>query len=127
MASWKSQIEDHTSDWLRAVSISGLGQTMNDRTYRYVLCYRLGVPLFSVPKPCSACSRVFTRDIYRDHAVSCAVIVGIKHRHNLVRDTIADICFRYGISDGKEIDIGLGGGCDKPLRHADMLLYSLDG
>ncbi|GKG51164.1 hypothetical protein Tco_0541548, partial [Tanacetum coccineum] len=23
-------------------------------------------------------------------------------------------------------DIGLGGGCDKALRHADMLLYSWD-
>ncbi|GKD00946.1 hypothetical protein Tco_1171220 [Tanacetum coccineum] len=26
----------------------------------------------------------------------------------------------------KEVDIGLGGGCDKPLRPADMLLYSWD-
>nr|GEY89687.1 hypothetical protein [Tanacetum cinerariifolium]GEY99195.1 hypothetical protein [Tanacetum cinerariifolium] len=26
---WQSQRDDHTSDWLRVVSISGLGQTMN--------------------------------------------------------------------------------------------------
>ncbi|GKC00702.1 hypothetical protein Tco_0986838, partial [Tanacetum coccineum] len=38
-----------------------------------------------------------------------------------------DICFRSGISAGKEVDIGLGGGCDKALRPADMLLYSWDG
>ncbi|GJV46012.1 hypothetical protein Tco_1430548 [Tanacetum coccineum] len=31
MALWRSQMEDHTSDWLRAVMISGLGQTMNSR------------------------------------------------------------------------------------------------
>ncbi|GKB86150.1 hypothetical protein Tco_0958422 [Tanacetum coccineum] len=62
MALWKSQMEDHTSDWLRVVPISGLGQTMNYRTYR----------------------------------------------------------------SGKEVDIGLGGGRDKPLRRADMLLYSWD-
>ncbi|GKA16517.1 putative reverse transcriptase domain-containing protein, partial [Tanacetum coccineum] len=85
MALWKSQMEDHTSDWLRVVPISGLGQTMN------------------------ACSRVFMRDIYGDHAVSCAGIVGIKHRHNVVRDTLVDICYRSGISSGKEVDIGLGG------------------
>ncbi|GJS99829.1 hypothetical protein Tco_0820999 [Tanacetum coccineum] len=127
MALWKSQMEDHTSDWLRAVPISGLGQTMNGKTYRCVLCYRLGVPLFSILKPCSACSRVFAEDIYRDHDVSCAGIINIKHRHNVVRDTLVNICYWSGISAGKEIDIGLEGGCDKPLRPADMLLYSWDG
>ncbi|GKB59802.1 hypothetical protein Tco_0915988 [Tanacetum coccineum] len=90
MALWKSQMEDHTSDWLRVVLISG----------------------------------VFAGDIYGDHVVSCDGIVSIKHRYNLVRDTLVDICFRYGISVGKEVDVGLGGGRDKPLRPTDMLLYS---
>ncbi|GKE24549.1 hypothetical protein Tco_1436061 [Tanacetum coccineum] len=99
MALWQSQKEDHTSDWLRVVPISGLGQTMNGKTYGSVLCYRLGVLLFSVSKPCSACSRVFIEDIYGDHA----------------------------ISSGKEVDTGLDGGHDKKLCPADMLLYSWDG
>ncbi|GKD98432.1 reverse transcriptase domain-containing protein [Tanacetum coccineum] len=99
MALWQSQKEDHTSDWLRVVPIFGLGQTMNGKTYRSVLCYRLGVPLFSVSKPCSACSRVFIEDIYGDHA----------------------------ILSGKEVDIGLDGGHDKKLRPTYMLLYSWDG
>ncbi|GKA84737.1 hypothetical protein Tco_0806391 [Tanacetum coccineum] len=103
MALWTSQKEDHTSDWLRTVPIFGLGQTMN------------------------ACSRVFAGDIYGDHAVSCAGIIGIKHRHNVVRDTLVNICYRSGISTGKEVDIGLDGGRDKPLLPADMLLYSWDG
>ncbi|GKC40563.1 hypothetical protein Tco_1052947 [Tanacetum coccineum] len=127
MALWQSQREEHTSDWLRVVPISGLGQTMNGKTYRCVLCYRLGVPLFSVSKPCSACSKVFTGDVYGDHAVSCAGVIGIKHRHNTVRDTLIDICSRSGISAGKEVDIGLGGDGDKALRPADMLLYSWEG
>ncbi|GJX09796.1 hypothetical protein Tco_0199655 [Tanacetum coccineum] len=76
MALWTSQMEDHTFDWLRTVLISGLGQTMN------------------------ACSRVFVGDIYEDHAVSCTGIIGIKHRHNVVRDTLVDICYRSGISAG---------------------------
>ncbi|GJY82213.1 hypothetical protein Tco_0494964 [Tanacetum coccineum] len=100
MALWKSLREDHTSDWLRTVHISGLGQTMN------------------------ACSRVFVGDIYGDHDVSCVGIIGIKHRHNVVRDTLVDICYRYGISASKEVDIGLDRGRDKPLRPTDMLLYS---
>nr|GFA42283.1 ABC transporter A family member 9-like [Tanacetum cinerariifolium] len=126
MALWKSQREDHTSDWLCVVSISGLGQTMNGKTYHSVLCYRLGVPLFTASNPCSACSRVFAGDIYGDHVVSCAGIIGIKRRHNVMRDTLVDICFRAGISADKEVDIGLDGGNDKKLRPADMLLYSWD-
>nr|GEX39957.1 hypothetical protein [Tanacetum cinerariifolium] len=77
-------------------------------------------------QPCLACSMVFAGDIYGDHAVSCAGIIGINHRHNLVRDTLVDICYRSGISFGKEDDIGLDGGRDKPLRPADMLFYSWD-
>ncbi|GJZ77386.1 hypothetical protein Tco_0642058 [Tanacetum coccineum] len=127
MALWTSQREDHTSDWLRTIPISELGQTMNGKTYRCVLCYRLGVLLFSGSKPCSACSRVFAGDIYGDHDVSCAGIIGIKHRHNVVRDTLVDICYRSRISAGKEVDIGLDRGRDKPLRPTDILLYSWDG
>ncbi|GJV46420.1 reverse transcriptase domain-containing protein [Tanacetum coccineum] len=126
IALWTSQREDHTSDWLRTVPISGLGQAMNGKTYRCILCYRLGITIFYGSKPCSACLRVFARDIYGDHVVSCAGIVGIKNRHNVVRDTLVDICYRSGISAGKEVDIGLDGGRDKPLRPADMLLYSWD-
>nr|GEW57040.1 hypothetical protein [Tanacetum cinerariifolium] len=85
------------------VTISGLGQTMN------------------------ACSRFFAGDIYGDHVVSCVRISGIKHRHNVVRDTLVDICYRYGISASKEVDIGLDMGRDKPLRRTDMLHYSWDG
>ncbi|GKB87908.1 hypothetical protein Tco_0960180 [Tanacetum coccineum] len=59
---WKSQREDHTSDWLRAIPISGLFKGN-------------------------------AGDVYR-----------------------VDICFRSGISAGKEVDIGLDGGSDKPLR-----------
>ncbi|GJZ20402.1 hypothetical protein Tco_0556992 [Tanacetum coccineum] len=63
---------------------------------------------------------VFVGDIYGDHAILCDGIVGIKHRHNIVRDTLVDICFRSRISAGKEVDIGLGGGRDKPLRPVDI-------
>nr|GEV24711.1 hypothetical protein [Tanacetum cinerariifolium] len=90
MALWTSQREDHTSDWLRTVSISGM-------------------------------------DIYGDHVVSCAGIICINHHHNVVRDNLVDICYRFEILAGKEVDIGLEGGRDKPLPPADMLLYSWDG
>ncbi|GKB04679.1 hypothetical protein Tco_0832874 [Tanacetum coccineum] len=103
------------------------GQTMNGRTYQCVLCYWLGVPLFSIPKPCSACSRVFKGDVYGSHAASCTGIVGIKHLHNSVRDTLVNIYFGSRISADKEVNIRLGERQDKPLRPADMLVYSWGG
>ncbi|GKF08059.1 hypothetical protein Tco_0042283, partial [Tanacetum coccineum] len=42
-------------------------------------------------------------------------------------DTLVDMYYRSWISAVKEVDIGLDGGCDKPLRLADMLLYSWEG
>ncbi|GJW35029.1 hypothetical protein Tco_0057949 [Tanacetum coccineum] len=57
-----------------------------------------------------AYSIVFVGDIYGDHDVSCAGIIGIKHHHNVVCDTFVDIYFCSGISVGKEVDIGLDGG-----------------
>ncbi|GJU08329.1 hypothetical protein Tco_1124759 [Tanacetum coccineum] len=76
------------------------------------------IPLFSVSKPCSACSKVFARDIYGDHAVSCAGIIGIKHRHNVVHDTLVDICYRSGISAGLDVCLDLTG--SSPLTQTGM-------
>ncbi|GJT15865.1 putative reverse transcriptase domain-containing protein [Tanacetum coccineum] len=57
-------------------------------------------PISGLGKTMNACSRVFAGDIYGDHVVSCAA--------------------------GNEVDNGLDRGRDKPLRPADMLLYSWD-
>nr|GEU35970.1 hypothetical protein [Tanacetum cinerariifolium] len=89
-----SQREDHTFDWLRAVSIFGLGQTMN------------------------ACSRVFNGDIYGDHAISCAGIVGIKHHHNVLRNTLFDICYRSRNLVGLDVYVDLTG--SSPLTQTKM-------
>ncbi|GJU06419.1 hypothetical protein Tco_1122849 [Tanacetum coccineum] len=101
MALWQSQMEDHTSD-------SQIGTDCERQDLSLCVMLSVGVALFSVSTPCSAYSKVFMGDIYRDHVVSCAGIIGIKHRHNVVRDTLVDICFWSGILAGKEVDIGLG-------------------
>ncbi|XP_074299410.1 uncharacterized protein LOC141630501 [Silene latifolia] len=99
---------------------------MNGRIYLSVLTYRLSVPLFSVSRPCPPYPRVCDWDVFGDHAVSCAATVGVKHRYNLVRDTLLDIYYRSGISAGREVDIGLVDGHGSSLRPADLLLYSWD-
>nr|GEX01144.1 hypothetical protein [Tanacetum cinerariifolium] len=90
-----SQVRDHTSDWLRKVPIFGLGQTMN------------------------ACSRVFAEDFYEERTVSCAGIIGIKYRHNVVCDTLIDICYRSGISAGHDVCADLTG--SSPLTQIGMV------
>nr|GEY42067.1 hypothetical protein [Tanacetum cinerariifolium] len=119
-------IEDHTCNWLRMTLIAGLGQPMNGRTYQCVICYLLGFPLFFVPNHVQLAAGSL-RGIFMRIMLYCAVIVGIKHRHNVVCDTLVDICFRSRILTCKEVDIGLSGGRDKPLHLAVMLLYSGDG
>ncbi|GKF01323.1 hypothetical protein Tco_0028246 [Tanacetum coccineum] len=49
------------------------------------------------------------------------IIIGIKHRHNVVRDTLVDICFKSEISAGKEVDIGLGSSPLKQTRMVDFV------
>ncbi|GJY89429.1 mitochondrial substrate carrier family protein B-like protein [Tanacetum coccineum] len=71
-----------------------------DTARSYWQLQRIGDPLFYVSKPRSACSKVFTRDIYGDHDLSCDGVIGIKHRHNVVRDTLVDICLRSAIEYG---------------------------
>ncbi|PWA93264.1 exostosin-like protein [Artemisia annua] len=45
-------------------------------------------------------------DQWRDHAVHCASEVGVKFRHNLVRDILVDICSKEGIMVRKEAPMG---------------------
>ncbi|GKF32729.1 hypothetical protein Tco_0102527, partial [Tanacetum coccineum] len=73
--------------------------------------------------PCSACSRVFSGDIYGDHDVLCAGIIGIKHRHNSVRDTLVDICYRSRISACLDVRVDLTG--SSPLTQTGMADFVL--
>ncbi|KAL6585441.1 hypothetical protein OROMI_002085 [Orobanche minor] len=103
-----------------------LGMTLDEYFYTIKFLYDQCLRIFMLSRPCSTCSRVFVEDLFGDHAVSCAGMVGTKHRHNLIRDTLLDVCFRSGISAGKEVNIGLRDGSDGSLRPADLLLYAWD-
>ncbi|GKC73284.1 hypothetical protein Tco_1119167 [Tanacetum coccineum] len=65
----------------------------------------------------------FGGDIYGDHTVSCASIIGIKHRHNLVRDTLVDICLCSGISADHDVCVDLTG--SSPLMQSGMADFVL--
>ncbi|GJX59079.1 hypothetical protein Tco_0290469 [Tanacetum coccineum] len=45
-------------------------------------------------------------------------IICIKHRHNVVRDTLVDICYRSGISAGLNVCVDLTG--SSPLTQTGM-------
>nr|GEW91877.1 ABC transporter A family member 9-like [Tanacetum cinerariifolium] len=90
----------------------------HEETGRYI--FHTGVPFFSIPKPCLACSRVFAGDIYGDLDVSCDGKLGIKHRHNIVRDTVVDICYRSRISAGGGLDVCMDMTGSSPLTQTWM-------
>ncbi|GJX42389.1 hypothetical protein Tco_0257379 [Tanacetum coccineum] len=75
-----------------------------------------------------ACSNVFAEDIYGDHVVSCAGIVGINIGITLCAIPLLTFVFGAGFQLekklilGLEVDIEICKGLDKPLRPADVAL-----
>ena len=58
-----------TSNWLLAVPIPGLQQTLDGLHFRALLRYRLCMPLFPPDSTCSSCGA--SVDLYGDHALLC--------------------------------------------------------
>jgi hypothetical protein len=115
----------HAQDFLFTIPIDGLGQRTNPRQFRSVLCYRLTVPMFSEGSPCPSCN-VHRMDQWGGggHAVHCSSEVGVKFRHNLVRDILVDICSKAGIMVRKEAPMGFLTEEGRELRPADVLLFN---
>ncbi|GKB36289.1 hypothetical protein Tco_0881231 [Tanacetum coccineum] len=63
-------------------------------------------------------------DKWGDHAVHYSSEVGVKFRHNLVRDILVDICSKVGIMVKKEAPMGFRSGDGKDLRPANLFLFN---
>ena len=59
-----------------------------------------------------------------DHALHCSSEVGVKFRHNLVRDIFVDICCKAGVFVRKEAPLGFLSEAGKDLRPAGFLPFS---
>lgn len=118
---WQSNKMDHALDFLKAIPISGLNQSVGPRQFRVILEYRLGIPLFEADTLCTVCDKPM--DIYCDHALHCAKEVGLKFRHDMVRDVFADICYKAGVAARKEVYLDFSSANDTGLNPADILLY----
>jgi len=127
MALWQSIQRPHSQAYLHAIPIEGLGQKMHKLAFRTTVCYRLGIPLYgSVPGSfvvCPACHQQ-RLDIWGDHATMCASDIGVKWRHDLLRDTMFDIIRRTGVGVQKEVNLGFLSDQGGKLKPADLLLYS---
>ena len=89
----------------------------------YLVCYRLAIPLFAEGSICQAAT--ISKWIKGgDCAVHCASKIGVKFRHNLVRDMLVDICCKAGILVRKEAPLGFYLEPGKDLRPADFLLFN---
>ncbi|KAL5714644.1 hypothetical protein ACHQM5_016576 [Ranunculus cassubicifolius] len=72
------------------------------------------------------CCRAKPLDKYGDHSLHCAADVGVKHRHNGVRNTLADVFTKAGVSVQVEAKLGMVAGDDTELRPADILIFGWD-
>lgn len=95
---------EHAMDFLKAIPIAGLNQTVGPRKFSSVLQYHLGIPFFEEKSLCSCWKRPM--DVCDDHAIHCASEVGQKFCHDLVKDVFADICYKGGVAARKEVSLG---------------------
>ncbi|GJR40342.1 hypothetical protein Tco_1216026 [Tanacetum coccineum] len=84
---------------------------------------RLAISMFSEGSLCPSCN-VHRMDQWGDHAAHCSSEVGVKLRHNLMRDILVDICSKVGIMVRKEAPICFLSEDGKDLRPADPLLFN---
>lgn len=119
---WQCNRREHAMDFLKAVPISGLNQTVGPRQFRSILMYRLAIPFFEADSSCSVCGKPM--DIYADHAVHCASEVGLKFRHDMARDGIIDIFHKAGMPSRKEVSLGLRSTDAKDLKPADIFIHN---
>lgn len=119
---WQFNRTEHAMDFLKDIPIPGLNQAVGPRKFISVLQYRLGIPFFEEGSLCSCCQRPM--DIYGDHAIHCAGEVRLKFRHNLVKDVLADICYKAGVVVRKEVSLGFLSDNNKGLRSADIMVYN---
>ncbi|KAL8157996.1 hypothetical protein AgCh_002631 [Apium graveolens] len=72
----------------------------------------------------SPAPKLMKMDQWGDHAVHCSSDVGVKFRHNLVRDILVDICSKVSVPVRKETPIGFLSDAGQELRPADLLLFN---
>ena len=75
----------HSSDWLNAVPIPGLGLKMDDAHFRIACGLRLGLPMCK-PYTC-VCGELV--DTYARHGLSCRLAKGRGPRHTQLNDQIS--------------------------------------
>lgn len=112
----------HAQDYLLAIPADGLGRKIGPCQFSDVLSYKLGIPLFTANNSCICCNR--DMDVYGDHALHCASEVGIKSRHDIVRDTFGDICYRASVPYKIEATLGFLSRDGGDARPTDIMVYN---
>ena len=75
----------HSSDWLNAIPIPGLGLKLDNASFRIVCGLRLALPLCK-PYTCR-CGELM--DEYGRHGLSCRQVRGTIARHSQVNDLVS--------------------------------------
>ena len=119
-ARWLAVSAPNASDWLSAVPSPGLGFRLEPAEVQSLVKLRLGLPLTSDGSHCPYCPDK-SLDPFGHHALTCKRGPDVISRHNIMRDTIYDICRRAALNP--VLEQGAGIDVDGTLtRPADILI-----
>ncbi|XP_026458438.1 uncharacterized protein LOC113358943 [Papaver somniferum] len=119
---WQCNRDEHAMDFLKVIPIPVLNQVVGPRQFSAILQYLLGRPFFEEDSLCSCCN--MPMNIFGDHAIHCSSEVGLKFRHDLVKDVLADMCYKAGVAARKEVSLGFLSNTENELRPADIMVYN---
>lgn len=121
LALWQNNKTKHTQAYLMPIPKEGLDLV---NLVSAILGYRPGVPLFAKDSLCSCCGNFIY--VFGDHGIHCTHEVGLKFFHDIVRDTLSDICFRVGVQAKTEASLGFLANDGGEARPADILVLNRD-
>ena len=107
----------HSGDWLNVVPSPALGLHIKPQEFRYTVLYRLGAPLYTAARQCTACPQA--SDQHGDHAISCGYKGERIAHHNHLCDALHHTAASAALAPVRE-ERALLPGTD--ARPADVLL-----
>ena len=108
----------HAADWLRCVPSPGLQLTLTSNEVNTLVRWWLGIDIFPEQSTCPKC-KAHQLDQYGQHALTCKFGPNVCHRHNVIRDNVAEYCRHAQLSPRLEEGAGLARDQRRP---ADVLI-----
>ena len=93
----------HAGDFLDVIPSQSLGLAMHSLDFRFVVQYRLGLPVYNSDSPCLVCGK--PNDRLGDHAVGCGGDTERIARHDRIRDVLYHAAASAALGPRREVPV----------------------